>query len=183
LSYKRKIVLINPKFQFRFSLIVSAIVLISSLAYPLAVYGIFEEIITHFPSLKKDSEALRTGLLTLLIIYQILYTVGIFIIFIFVGHKLAGPMYKLKMYLQNIADGQPPQELRFRKGDYFRDIENYYNNAFNSIKKRHEEDTQNLEEAISYINNLALAIPEDKKPVLQEIVKNLEETRNRFIAN
>ena len=39
-------------------------------------------------------------------------------------------------------------------------------------------EAQNLEEVSSYISNLSLVIPEDKKPVLHEILARLSEIRS-----
>ncbi len=88
-------------------------------------------------------------------------------------------MYKLKKYLDNIKDGNPPEKLYFRKGDHFLEIAESFNQAMDKIQEVHLKDFIYLSEINSYINNLAMILPEDKKNVLNEISSKLSEIQDR----
>ncbi len=180
MGYKRNIFLINPKFQIKFSLIICTLIAVSSLMYPFAIYNIFEFFIEKMPQIKTHADAIQSTVFITLVIFQAVFIFGVFIIFIFISHKIAGPMYKLKIFLRSIADGNAPETLFFRKGDYFRDIADDINDAFGKLRTQHQEDTHYIQEVISYLDNLALAIPEDKKPVLRETITRLNQIKNRF---
>ncbi|MBL7664116.1 MAG: hypothetical protein JNM93_03200 [Bacteriovoracaceae bacterium] len=180
MSYKRKILLINPKFQTRLAFIVCSVILVSNLVYPIAIITVFEEFFHAVPALKNKYDPLLGTLTWILFSYEFLYLAGIYMVMIFIGHKIAGPLYKLKNYLSNIAEGNPPETIKFRKGDYFMEIEEQYNAALAALKNQHLEDTKYLEEVIPYLKNIELIVPEDKKPVINEIITRLTQVKNRF---
>ena len=104
----------------------------------------------------------------------------VFLISIFQSHKIAGPMYKLRKFLKMVADGKPTGRLFFRKGDNFPEVAEDFNAAFGKLQETYNNDFAYLSEVSSYINNLALVVPEDKKPVLKEISQKLTEIQSRF---
>ena len=70
--------------------------------------------------------------------------------------------------------------MHFRDGDYFRELEESYNAAVTSIQDSRKLDFEQLEEIRLYLKNLALIVPEDKKIVLTEINKKIEEIVGRY---
>ncbi len=160
---------------------VCLIVAVSSLIYPFVIYSVFDMFLDKLPSaVQGDMADVKKGVIASLLIFQLFYIAGVFFIFIFVSHKIAGPMFKLKKFLKHISDGNAPETLFFRNGDYFREVADYFNEAFQSISDRYKDDSKYIEEVIHYINNLSIVVPEDKKPVLKEIVSRLEQTKDRF---
>lgn len=181
-GFKRSIFVINPKFQFKFSLIVCSLILLSSLLYPVTIYEVFEAIFRQNPALGDKMSSSRSQLLVMLSIIQIVYLIIVFVICIFISHKIAGPMFKLSNYLKNIADGNSPQELYFRNGDNFTEIADLYNQAMERIKDDRKNDLQYLSDVKVYINNLTVVVPEDKKPVIKEITHKLDEIIHQMDA-
>lgn len=183
-SYSRKIYLINPKFQVQLSLYVCLMVFITSLIYPFAVYQLLEAIIVNF-SLKNPEIALHYSKRRDLLIYFLLglhigFTCLTFIACVFLSHRIAGPIYKLQKHLRLIREGQHPGRLFFRKGDYFHDIADDLNDTINYIEDGYKNDLVYLSEVNSYINNLSLVVPDDKRVVLNEISSRLSEIQERF---
>lgn len=185
-AYKRSIYLINPRFQFKFALFVCSIVLLSSIVYPLTIFDLIQNF-THFLAETSGNEQYiinledkKTDLIMWLIVYQSIFILLVFLICIFQSHKIAGPIYKLHKFLRNVADGHPAEKLFFRKGDNFKEIADDFNDAFTSVQDSYNKDFAYLSEIQAYINNLALVVPEDKKPVLKEITTKLTEIQDRF---
>ncbi len=178
--YKRSIFLINPKFQIRFSLIVCSLVWISSLIYPFTIIELFNSFGRTNPQAAEALKAAKSELLIFLGAYQLLYIGIVFVICIFLTHKIAGPMYKLTNYLRGISQGAAPSAITFRDGDNFAEVAEEVNSAFDRLADDHEEDYAYLTEETSYINNLALVVPEDKRPVLQEINARLQDIQKRL---
>ncbi len=178
---KRSIYLINPKFQLRFSLFVSSLVFLSSLLYPVTIY----ELITKVAEKLGGTAAVELNqnkiqLIVVLSIIQFVFMGIVFIVCIFQSHKIAGPIYKIGMFLRNVKDGEPLTSLTLRKGDHFQEIAMEYNGAIDRIKLARKDEYAYLSEVCSYIDNLSLAVPEDKKMVLDEIVNRLEEIQKNF---
>ena len=103
-----------------------------------------------------------------------------FIVCIFLTHKIAGPMYKLKNHLSNIREGAPVTPLSFRGGDHFHDVAEEVSLFLETVNHNQESDFKYLDEVSSYIDNLSLVVTEDKKPVLKEIARRLLEIKSRY---
>lgn len=178
--FKRNIFVVNPNFQYKFSFIVCMLVLLSSLLYPATIWQLFEKIISLQPDRAMESASHRDQLMLILLVIQLSFIGIVFVGLIFLSHKVAGPMYKLKNHIEGIIDGDTPSNIFFRKGDYFPEMAETINNLMDNMESRQKEDFEYLSEVISYINNLSLVVPEDKKPVINEINSKLLEIQTRY---
>jgi hypothetical protein len=178
--YKRSIFLINPRFQIRFSLIICSLVYLSSLIYPFTIMELFNTFSRMNPQAVEALKNAKTELIIFILIYQVIFLGIVFVLCVFMTHKIAGPLYKLSNYLRGIANGAVPTAITFRDGDHFHDLAVDVNNVFDAIADAREEDYAYLTEVMGYLNNLALVVPEDKKPLLQEINARLKEIQGRL---
>ena len=53
------------------------------------------------------------------------------IVSLFFSNKMAGPLYRLKTYLEDMKAGKELGRITFRKKDYIKDLEPLLNHAFN----------------------------------------------------
>ncbi|MEO5668904.1 MAG: hypothetical protein ABIR96_12665 [Bdellovibrionota bacterium] len=127
---KRKKFLINPDFQIS--------VIKQMLVLACAVIAIFYSAsFYHFWSLKQ--QGLAMGLPATHVFFQFLRdqqdTMDLFFLFtsiativaivgfgIFLSHRVAGPLFRMKQYLDKDLDAAEPALLKFRDGDYFPEI-------------------------------------------------------------
>lgn len=209
-GYKRSIYLINPKFQLRFSLYVCLFLFLSSIVYPITIYDVMSNFLessvqqkekiellyqrcgddcadlkakektVSSAQLKQSLEAKRKSLISVLALWQIGFTALVFIMCIFLTHKVAGPLFKLQKFFTAIVEGGDNGRLFFRSGDYFTELADSYNDAINQLKEDYKNDFVYLSEVSAYINNLSLVVPDDKKAVLNEINKRLTEIQGKF---
>ncbi len=178
--YKRSVFLINPSFQLKFSLLVCSVILISTLVYPVIIYDFFNLVTAKVPNLPKTIHAAQKDLVIYLIVIQAVITLLVFVIFIFFTHKIAGPLYKLKNHLAGIREGNPITPLTFRNGDYFHDVAEEVSLFLETVSTNQENDFQYVDEISLYIENLSTVVPDDKKPVLNEISRRLIELKSRY---
>ncbi len=89
-------------------------------------------------------------------------------------------MYKLKKHLEDIREGKPISQLTFRKGDYFQDVAEEVSLFLETVSTNQENDFQYVDEVSLYIENLATVVPDDKKPVLNEISRRLLDIKSRY---
>lgn len=179
-SSKRTVFLVNSRYQVRFALMVTLIVFISSLIYPVTIVDIFNRIGVVYPEISAGFQKSVDTLIIYLIAYQLIFLSITFIICIFITHKTAGPIYKLMSHFQSIRNGAPVEKIYFRSGDHFPELADETNQFIEHIQKTHQDDYQYLDEVISYISNLSNAVPEDKRPVINEICARLRETQTRL---
>jgi nitrogen fixation/metabolism regulation signal transduction histidine kinase len=150
------------------------------LIYPFTIIELFNRFTQNNPQAAEAMKVVRTELLIFLGIYQLLYIGIVFVLCIFLTHKIAGPMYKLTNYLRGITEGNTPGQITFRNGDNFAEVAEELNLAFDRLADQREEDYAYITEIISYVNNLSLVIPEDKRPVMDEINARLRDMQKRL---
>ena len=177
---QRKIYLINPKFQLKFSLMISLFMVGLSVIYPFTIYQIIEGIATSSGPEAKFIQERKVDIFLTLGAWQFGYTILIFLACIFFSHKIAGPIYKLNMFLQKISKNEDMQIISFRDGDYFHELADNYNDAIRKIKTTRKQDFEQLMEIKSYLHNLGMVVPDDKKIVINEINKKLIEITERY---
>ncbi len=184
MAYKRRIYLINPKFQLRFSFYVCLLMFICSIIYPVTIYDLMSKFITFAEQAAPGSASTllekRESLIVVLGLWQLGITVVTFIVCIFFSHKIAGPLYKLQKFLTGVRDGHDYGRLFFRNGDYFQELAEDYNDAFEKIKEDYKNDFVYLSEVSGYLKNLSMVVPDDKKAVLSEINRRLDEIQSKF---
>lgn len=156
------------------------LVLIATALYPITIYELIEQFIASVPDKSEALTDSRNNLFWVLALVQIGILGLIFVSMIFVSHKIAGPMFKLKSHLIAMRSSEKLNPVHFRKGDHFIEIADEFNKTIESIIHKRNEDFAYLDEVNSYIANLSLVIPDDKKPVLQEIQHKLLEIQNRY---
>jgi len=187
LAYKRSIYLVNPKFQLSFSFKICLLVFISSLIYPFTIYDLLTNFISFAaqksPELAQQFQDKRQALIVILSLWQLGFTVLVFIICIFISHKIAGPLYKLQKFFQSYREGNSLGQLYFRKGDYFPELAEDYNDTIEFVNEIRQSDAVYLAEVSSYMKNLTLVVPEDKKVVIEEINNRIGEMLSRFEKN
>lgn len=184
MSYSRKIFLINPSFQLRLSFYISIIVFITGLIYPITINQIFDVLITKFnlsnPEIAAHYRSQRSDVILYLVLMHFGFSCVTFCACIFFSHKIAGPMYKLQKYLRGVRAGTEHEKLFFRKGDYFIEVADEINVTLEHIDETYKNDLMYLSEVNSYVKNLSLVVPDDKKIVLNEISSRLSEIQERF---
>ena len=185
-SIRRKIYLIDAGFQLKFSFYVCVLILISSLIYPVTIYELINRLIHDIattPSLKADLKEQKDALISVLIMWQIGYTALVFVICIFFSHKIAGPLYKVKKYLSKIKEGNKPERLIFRRGDYFSDLAENFNEAFEKISEGHSKHYKTLREINNYLVSLSEHASDDDKKMLKEAANKLSEIQKSYEDN
>ena len=135
---KRKIYLIDRKFQLRFSFGLGLFILLSSGFFSAIVWLRLEWILSvvgQGGASGYDMEAEGQKFLFLLVASQVLYALLVILAGFFFSHQIAGPIYKLKKYLSALGTAEePPEKLFFRKGDYFPEVADEVNGAVARLK-------------------------------------------------
>ena len=178
--YKRSTFLIDPKFQLRLSIVISAMFIIGSLVYAFVVYDFIDDLGNQYALTKLGVSEAAKSFLLFLIPFQFLLTALVIIVCIFLTHKVAGPLYKLKNHLSHIREGDPITPLEFRAGDNFTDVAEEVTAFLDWVVANQEADFKYVNEVSAYVENLGLVIPDDKKPVLNEISRRLKDISSRY---
>ncbi len=137
-SLGRKVLLVNPRFQFQFMAwmggLAVAVVMVLHLAHDWFFYQLREQ--ARLAGLTPDhvffqfinSRQTELNLISVVSFIAILVVVGV--IGLVLSHRIAGPMYRLKLHFEEVAKTGVPQKLKFREGDFFLEIPEAYNLQF-----------------------------------------------------
>jgi nitrogen fixation/metabolism regulation signal transduction histidine kinase len=97
-------------------------------------------------SAKLESQQHAVG--TALIVVLALLVIGVGLAGIVVTHKVAGPIYKMKKQLRELADGNYQVPNPIRKGDELVDFFEEFRRMVRKLRKRQEEEIKLLDRAI-----------------------------------
>lgn len=142
---KAKQILINPKFQLSFLITFGLLITLISIVYGISLEIFFQ----NFFSLGKEAglgedhiffQFINSQRSTLYLIFFLTYFVVLFA-FLYVclkmSHKVAGPMYRLNMHLNEIVkdNNGKLKAIKFRENDYFIEIQDSFNEL---VKKQND---------------------------------------------
>ena len=112
-------------------------------------------------------------IITAILIQLIIASIIIILVAIFYSHKIAGPVYRLKMILSGYLAGEEIKDVKFRSTDFIPGVSKFFNEFFKSQKKRKEL----IEEGIGIVKQLERG-SKDNQDVLKEklsrIIRTLE---------
>ncbi|HXH74264.1 MAG TPA: hypothetical protein VNJ08_04820 [Bacteriovoracaceae bacterium] len=135
LGSKRKVILINRKFQLNIIAHFMGLSLISIAAFYAANLWFFHKFLdlgkemglpsehVFFQFINSQKLQMNWIFLTVSIVVLIILTLGGAIL----SHKVAGPIYRLCKHLKGIETGDEVKPLSFREGDYFLEIVDHIN--------------------------------------------------------
>jgi len=127
---KRRIYYIEKKFQTKYILLTIFLLLTYTFAFIIIIFSPYILTLSlDFYSLSEKAEAART----LLLLHSKVWPGigGIILLFgalsIFITHKIAGPLYRLKKSLSEINEGNLDVKVKLRKGDDLKDLAEHFN--------------------------------------------------------
>lgn len=142
-TYKRTQFLVNRKFQLKFAFYVCSWIFALSMVYPIIIYNLFEYFLTAIgPDASKISislekvKALENQVLVLLGVLQLLFLGITFILSIFLSHRIAGPLFKLRRAIEETGKGNFDQRISFRKTDHFMELQDAFNDMIQHLSVR-----------------------------------------------
>lgn len=83
------------------------------------------------------------------------------LISIFMSHKIAGPLYKLRKAIAEARAGNLDLRIQFRQKDYFQELAPEFNTLMDSIQDRIAQKEQGISDALPEIQSaISQASPE-----------------------
>lgn len=109
---------------------------------------------------ERHRSMLRTLLIALTLLVVLIGLAGIV-----VTHRVAGPIYKMKRQIREVASGRLPRLSRLRKGDELVDFFEAFETMVASLRGRKERELGQLEHALASLE--ATASSKDLEPLRQ----------------
>ncbi len=145
---KRKVsnLLINPKFQKKYVFWMSSTGIILTCINATIIYFFTKENYEFLVEMLEMTDDAKNQMYQEL--YQIIGLLGIsslvFMIIvsiwgIILSHRVAGPLHKLKMSIDNITNGKTDTRVFFRKNDHFQDLAASFNDMMDELTKNKKQ--------------------------------------------
>jgi hypothetical protein len=147
--------LLNKSLQLRYVVLVTALsaVITGALGFLIWRQETFasEKILTNYDSSDFSDPELKaaivdrlskhdSNLVLMMSLAGIGLVIGLSIYLIVMTHKVAGPLYKVGLYFDKMADGRLDQVWPLRKGDMLVDFYERFQSAHEAVRRRHRDD-------------------------------------------
>ena len=139
MKLQRRRYITHKKFQFRMTGMLLLLVLLATLVTTLVNhYFLLSSIVDFTMEHGRGPTGMELFVASLRPLVIILPVVFVFlgIIVIFISHRIAGPLYRLKMFMEKVENGDYSVQLKFRKNDAIHDIADSFNRMVEGIKEK-----------------------------------------------
>ncbi len=190
---KRRIYIINKKFQFKYLFIILSVMLVSVFVVTFSTfYIVWNSVLNEFVMVPEVSAKLGDILVktTEIIIIPVVILAGIFgAAGVFLSHKIAGPIYRVERVAEEIGKGNLGVTVRFRKGDDLLHLADSLNKMIGNMKNMVAREKKAAEEIFVIcgkleedLNNEKDLRPEVRLSVekLNALVKELKNSTDRY---
>lgn len=142
MKLQRRRYITHKKFQFRMMGMLLLLVLLATLVTTVVNHYFLLSSIVDFTMEHgrgpTGMDLLIASIRPLVIILPIVFII-LAIIVIFISHRIAGPLYRLKMYMEKVENGDYSVKLNFRENDAIHDIADSFNNMVQGIRQNLEK--------------------------------------------
>jgi methyl-accepting chemotaxis protein len=176
----RRHILINPAFQVKFALLFTLAVLVFVSIFPIFVYTLFESMEKH-SLFSKSTAALaalteaRSDMIIFFVVMAVVTMLTAFLLALFHSHRIAGPLYKLRMSMVAMQQGVLNQHIKFRAKDNFPELADGFNAMTDSIFIRRRRDFERVSSVIPKLERLQSALAGEDQATVTEVLNALQE--------
>jgi methyl-accepting chemotaxis protein len=189
-TYRRRTLLINRPFQLRFSIYVCAWVLALCFIYPLIVANLFDYFARYVAMDPTHADVgtlmgTRKAVVSLLAVTEVVFLLLTFILSLFMSHRIAGPIFKLRKTFDDFSKGAFDRKLYFRKKDYFPELADDFNQMVRNVREREIRENEILATAASRIESVMKSASDEAKAELETAlisIRKLQEQRTPAAA-
>ena len=182
-KYKRRNYLINKSLQLRYMAMVAILVAVVSIATGWVIYSTTWTIlldrlknIVVVDTLIIDSARIALLRASCLILAGMCLT-GLLVMFII--HRVAGPLFRVKCIMNQIATGVIPHRLKFRKRDELKDIAEAIDGALKKIGEVSRQNLKVVEQSSASVQRVKQLLALEK-PNLPEADRELDNLAKRL---
>lgn len=171
-SQKRQIktLLIDPQMQKEYTLLLVMLIIAAAIVISFIVNWTINSTMKDAYGYGKISPAEVMSTINYLLMVRI--TVALLVTVFIAGflsikflHRVGGPIYRFRMTLKQIVNGQIPNDIKLRRNDFYKDVADEMNKVLTIMRTKHES-AQKLAGELE-------KIPQDRLP--QDVSQNLSQ--------
>lgn len=180
MAYQRRLLLINKPFQLRFAFFVVSWMIALSVTYPMIIYELFEmmgRLLTKLavdPTLGEQLLSKKSDVIGLLVLLQVAVMSVMFLVSIFLSHRIAGPIYKLSRSMELARDGKLDGPIYFRKNDHFQELAELFNSLLARWTDRLKARDSGIQMAIKSLESALPQTQGQSRTAIEEAIMALK---------
>lgn len=188
MAYRRSQYLISPQFQLKLSLFVCSWVFALSLVFPWIIHELFLMVLKYAasdplaPGIDRLTE-MKKDILTWLMLLEAGFVGILFLVTIFVSHRIAGPLHKLKLFFRKVAQGDLRDDLRFRKSDHFKDVAEEYNHMIHAMRGAFRQNSDAATHVMAELEAILVKVDPQSRIQLEKCVHELKDIKHRALLS
>lgn len=142
--WKRKVLLINPKFQLTF--LVYMILIAATIILVLYVTNVFffkrSYEVGQTLNLPPDHiyftfvDEQRKNMRVIFLLASAITMINLSFWGLYLSHRVAGPVYRLRKHMADLAEGRTDREVTFRTNDFFPELAEAFNQHMKAMKAK-----------------------------------------------
>ncbi|MCO5142700.1 MAG: hypothetical protein M9962_06390 [Oligoflexia bacterium] len=176
----RRQILINPNFQLRFAILFSLAVLVYTAIFPMFVITVFQSMkklsyIEKNPAIFQAINEAKYDIFIFCILMFFVVLFSSFFLALFHSHKIAGPLYKLRLAMISMQQGVLDRHISFRNKDNFPELASGFNAMTDAIFIRRRREFENLRTVIPKLETLCKTLTGEEKALATEALSALKE--------
>lgn len=184
IRYKRKQYLVAKKFQLKYTGLILALVfltgiLCSYVVYYTSMFLLGDKLANVYPQGRLIAIVNMVNmriLLSLLLVTPLVVVIGIY-----ASHRIAGPIYRIEKFLNDMASGGFSNQLILRKNDELISLANGINRVIESVKTTVKQEREHLAKTTVSLDSVRRIVQSKSidHSILENAVEKLGEELNR----
>ncbi len=175
----RRQYLINPNFQLKFAFLITLAMFVFNMAFPLFILNMFEtsaehSLVTNNPIAQNALNQARKEFIALMVVLETCFVLMTFVLAIFHSHKIAGPLYKLKISMQALKQGVLDRHISFRAKDNFPELADEFNDMSDAIFARRRKELEAINNILPTVEKLHTKLGGNQKKMANEVLQSLQ---------
>jgi len=175
---RRRRYVINPSFQWRYTLTIAlAVFCLTSAVGSLLHLGLEDAVRERMIHPGEDVRSTSRLLIPVALGLASLSAAGVGLWSMLLTHRICGPLYVMKRFLDQLAAGQLPATRPLRRGDEFQDLYASLLQATEAVAGKQFRTTRHVSSAIDLLREVQGRSAGADKLTLQAIVEQLQKTQ------
>ncbi len=180
---RRRSYVINPSFQWKYTLMAIATVFILSGFMTVVLFNVLHQqararVMAPMSVTTVDNlRMIGVSAAAFGVVVALALGVSVFVF----THRIAGPIHVIGRALEDLAVGRIPQTRSLRQSDEFKDVHEVLCATVDRIKVDRNRQVETLTELYNLATSAAAGTDPDGKTLREELVRRIDEQRNRAI--
>lgn len=184
-NYKRRQYFIDKKFQTKFILKFSAVVIISSvliggLMFYLSQNSTTVAIENTKVSVKRTSDFIMPIIIETLLVVAVFSVLVVLFLTLFISHKISGPLYRLSREINALKEGDLGRNFNIRTKDQLQSLAKSLDEMSLSLRQNYLELRNKCTALKDYLEKKNFCISENDRSDISRILAEVEEKLNFF---